>query len=109
VYPGSRCEGSIYLDDGHTFRYQQGEFLKQEFTCAAEGNSVRVKFGARQGTYTAWWKNFEVVIYGWPSERAEVKLPNGAAALRTQYDARAHALHIFVADIATEAELTVGR
>jgi alpha-glucosidase len=109
VYPGSRCEGSIYLDDGHTFKYQQGEFLRQDFTCAAEGNSVRVKFGARQGTYAPWWKNFEVVIYGWPSERAEVKLSNGAVALRTQYDARAHALHVVVADVAGEAELTVGR
>ena len=26
VYPGQQCRGSVYLDDGHTFRYQQGEF-----------------------------------------------------------------------------------
>ena len=49
VYPGQECAGSLYLDDGHTFRYQHGEFLRQKFTCKADGNSVRVDFGARQG------------------------------------------------------------
>ena len=50
VYPGQPCSGSLYLDDGHTFRYQRGEFLRQTFTCQSDGNSVRVNFGARQGT-----------------------------------------------------------
>ncbi len=31
VYPGQPCSGSLYLDDGHTFRYQHGEFLRQTF------------------------------------------------------------------------------
>ena len=29
--PGSDCKGSIYLDDGHTFRYKQGEYLRADF------------------------------------------------------------------------------
>ena len=42
VYPGQQCSGSLYLDDGHTLRYQHGEFLRQAFTCQADGESVRV-------------------------------------------------------------------
>jgi alpha-glucosidase len=108
VYPGALCEGSIYLDDGHSFRYQQGEFLRQEFHCEATGNSVRIQFGAREGTYAPWWKNIEVVVYDWPSKSADVKLPNGAAAT-TSYDGKAHALHILVPDMAVAAELTLSR
>jgi alpha-glucosidase len=108
VYPGPECSGSIYLDDGHTFRYQHGEFLRQEFKCQSDGNSMRVDFGARQGTYAPWWKSFEVVAYDWPSKRAEVKLSNAASPLKTSYDAPSHTLHIFMPDVAGAAELSIG-
>ncbi len=108
VYPGEQCTGSIYLDDGHTFRYQQGEFLRQAFSCQSDSNSLRVKFGARQGSYAPWWKTVEVVIYDWPSARADAKLSNGASPLKTSYDAQRRALHVVVPDIAGEAELSVG-
>jgi alpha-glucosidase len=108
VYPGEPCRGSIYLDDGHTFRYQQGEFLRQSFTCESAVNSVRVHFAAREGAYTPWWKNFEVVIYDWPTARAEAKLSTGTSPLKTTYDASRHALHVLVPDIPGEAELTIG-
>ena len=108
VYPGPQCSGSIYLDDGHTFRYQQGEFLRQEFKCQSDGNSVHMDFGARQGSYAPWWKSFEVVIYDWPSKHADVKLSNGTAPLKTSYDGASRALHVVVPDLAGEAELSVG-
>jgi alpha-glucosidase len=108
VYPGQQCSGSIYLDDGHTFRYQRGEFLRQGFTCQSDGNSVRVNFGARQGTYAAWWKTVEIVIYDWPSPQANAKLSSSEAPIKTSYDATAHALHVLIPDVAGEAELRIG-
>ncbi len=108
VYPGQQCSGSLYLDDGHTLRYQHGDFLRQAFTCQSDGNSVRVNFGARQGTYAPWWKTVEVVIYGWPSAQANAKLSSNAAPLQTWYDATQHALHVTIPDVAGEAELRVG-
>ena len=107
VYPGQQCNGSIYLDDGHTFRYQHGDFLRQAFTCQSEGNSVSVHFSARQGTYIPWWKTIEVVIYDWPSAQADAKLSTAATPLETKYDARAHALHILIPDVAGETDLSV--
>lgn len=107
VYPGEHCGGSIYLDDGHSFKYRKGEFLRQEFSCETAGDGVRVNFGAREGTYAAWWKEFEVVIYGWGSKGADVKL-SGGAVTRTSYDAKARALHVIVPDLASAAELTAG-
>jgi len=107
VYPGEKCNGSIYLDDGHTFAYQHGEFLRQEFTCQSDGHSVSVQFGERQGTYAPWWKQIEVVIYGWPSTKADAKLAGSAQPLRTTYDAATHALHVVVPEMARKGELQI--
>ena len=107
VYPGSDCSGSLYLDDGHTFRYQKGEFLRQALTCKADGNSVHLNFGARQGSYAPWWKMLEVVIYDWPSAHAEAKVSGSTYPLKTSYDAKQRALHIMLADVAAESQLSV--
>ncbi len=107
VFPGDKCTGSLYLDDGHTFAYQHGEFLRQEFTCQSTGHSVSVQFGARQGTYAPWWKRIEVVIYRWPSARADAKFAGSTQRLQTKYDASAHALHVFIPEAAEKQELRV--
>jgi len=109
IYPGQQCAGSLYLDDGHTFRYQRGEFLRQTFscTCESDANSVRVDFGARQGTYTPWWKTVDVVIYDWPSKQADATLSNSTLPLKTSYDAARRALHILMPDSRKETELRV--
>lgn len=108
VYPGPACSGSLYLDDGHTLRYQHGEYLRQTFSCQSDGNSVRINFGARQGTYAPWWKTVEVVIFDWPSTQADVKLSNNMSPTKTSYDAPAKALHVLIPDVAGEAELRIG-
>jgi len=106
VYPGPQCAGSIYLDDGHTFAYQRGEYLRQNFTCQSDGKSMHVSFSAREGSYAPWWKMVDVVIYDWPSPNAEAKLSSGAA-LRTSYDSKKRALHVMLPDVASAAELSV--
>jgi alpha-glucosidase len=107
VYPGSQCRGSIYLDDGHTLRYQKGEYLRQNFTCQSDASSVHLTFHAREGSYTPWWKFIEVVVYDWPSAHAEAKFSSSTYPLKTTYDAKQHALHMTLADVSGEAELTV--
>src|SRR5579864_4486250 len=107
VYPGSQCSGSIYLDDGHTFRYQKGEYLRQSFTCQSDANTMRLKFHAREGSYAPWWKFIEVVIYDWPSAHAEAKFSSSTYPLKTTYDAKQHALHMTLSDVPAEADLTI--
>jgi alpha-glucosidase len=107
VYPGSVCKGTVYLDDGHTFAYQHDKFLRQDFTCDADAKSVRLHFHPRQGSYTPWWKFVEVVVYDWPSARAEAKVSGSTYPLKTTYDPKQHALHVTLNDQAGEAELSV--
>ena len=107
VYPGADCIGTIYLDDGHTFAYQHGQFLRQNFTCEADAKSVRLKFQAREGSFAPWWKFMEVVVYDWPSARAEAKVTGSTYPLKTTYDPKQHALHMTLADQAGNAELSI--
>lgn len=107
VYPGSQCSGSVYLDDGHTFRYQHGEYLRQTFTCQSDANSMQLKFHVREGSYTPWWKFIEVVIYDWPSAHAEAKFSSSTYPLKTSYDPKQRALHVMLSDVPAEAELSV--
>ena len=107
VYPGPQCNGSIYLDDGHTLDYQQGKFLRQQFNCESDAKSVKLTFHAREGSFTPWWKFIEVVVYDWPSAHAEAKVSGSAYPLKTTYDVKQHVLHITLSDQAGEAELTI--
>ena len=107
VYPGSQCSGSLYLDDGHTFRYQHGEYLRQLLSCQSDGNSMRIKVHAREGSYTPWWKFIEVIVYDWPSAHAEAKFSSSTYPLKTTYDGKQHALHMTLSDVSAEAELSI--
>jgi alpha-glucosidase len=107
VYPGENCSGFIYLDDGHSLAYQQGKFLRQTITCQSDATSMHLKFHAREGSYTPWWKFIEVVIYDWPSAHAEAKFSGSTYPLKTTYDPKGHALHMTLSDVTGDAELSV--
>lgn len=107
LYPGGDCNGAIYLDDGHTFAYRHGQYLRQSITCQSDPKSVRLTFHPREGSYSPWWKIVELVVYDWPSAHAEAKFSGSAYPLKTTYDPKQHALHIMLADQTGEAELTI--
>jgi len=107
VYPGANCSGTIYFDDGHTFAYQHGDYLRQTFQCQSDATSTRITFHARQGSHAPWWRFMEVVIYDWPSAHAEARVSGSTYALKTTYDLKQHALHITLPDVAAESELIV--
>ena len=64
VYPGPDCRGSVYDDDGSTFAYQRGEFLRMQFTCEVHPDSVRVDLGEPQGTFRPWWTAVRITVFG---------------------------------------------
>ena len=71
VYPGPECHGSIYLDDGASFDYRSGGFLRQRFSCEtqADGGLV-ITVGEREGHYPAWWDRIEIVVHAGSPDQA---------------------------------------
>ena len=106
VYPGPNCNGSIYQDDGISFAYKQGEFLRQAFSCEVAEGEVRLKFSAREGSWAPWWKETEVVLYGWQSATANVTF-GGKPVSGSRYDQARGVLRIRIPERAGGGELRV--
>jgi alpha-glucosidase len=62
VYPGADCRGTLYWDDGKSV---QGATLRQAIRCAVTPAGLTLDFGARQGSFTPWWKEIAVTVHGW--------------------------------------------
>jgi alpha-glucosidase len=64
VYPAADCKGALYLDDGVSFDYRKGAFLRQPFSCAESGDAVTVTAGPAAGTYAPWFSSVVYAIHG---------------------------------------------
>jgi hypothetical protein len=76
----------VYLDDGDTFDYQRGAFLRLTATCEEAPGTVTVKTSAAQGTYTPWFSGVTFAIHGAPSAPKTVSVA-GKATRDFKYDA----------------------
>jgi alpha-glucosidase len=85
VYPGPNCSGTLYLDDGHTFNYQRGEFLREAFTCSQAEHSLSVKTVIVEGSYKPWFHDVQYTVYGIASPPKSVSL-DGTSAHDFRYD-----------------------
>src|SRR5262249_27311966 len=64
VYPGDDCHGSLYRDDGHSFNYQTGEFLRVNYSCAVAPGSITVSSKVEKAGYKPWWSEIDVQVFG---------------------------------------------
>jgi alpha-glucosidase len=72
VYAGDDCRGELYTDDGHSFAYRSGEFLRMSFACTVAPGGLRLELSKHSGSYPAWWKEVRVEVYGWQPTRDSV-------------------------------------
>ena len=96
VYAGEKCAGQLYQDDGRSFAYEKGAFLRERFMCEVRGDRIRMTISKREGSYPAWWKQIRVEIYGWTPSKNEV-LVNGAV-VATQIDRTDHNVGFHIPD-----------
>jgi alpha-glucosidase len=107
VYPGPDCRGDLYLDDGVSFAYQRGEYLRQALLCEVDsGNgTVNLVFAARQGKYRPWWTQLHIVVHDWVGTGAAVTI-NGRQ-VRVHYNAADASLKFTVPDQARATTLRI--
>jgi len=100
VYRGAQadaCTGNLYLDDGETYAYRTGAFLRVRFTCATDAEGIHLHISPHEGSYPAWWKEVRVEMYGWNEQRNQV-LINGRANASTAINPLPHGMSLTVAD-----------
>ena len=82
VYVGDDCRGSLYADDGKSFAYRHGEFLRLSFNCAVSADGLHLQISPRQGSFVPWWHQFRIEVYGFKPSSAAV-LQDGHASAAT--------------------------
>jgi alpha-glucosidase len=90
VYPGKDCKGSVYLDDGLSFAYRNGDFLRMEFTCAETPKGLTVHVGPHQGSYVPWWTSLQVEVYGSTAAAGKAVIAGTAEPVHSSFDAPHH-------------------
>jgi len=113
VYPptasGSDCGGSLYLDDGVSFEFKKGAFLRAQFACRLTPQGLIVTVAPREGTYEPWWKLLSIEVYGAskPATSASVSALNGAGAAQVSagFEAEHHRITALVSDDGKGLEL----
>jgi alpha-glucosidase len=104
VYPGADCRGSVYLDDGVSFGYARGNYLRQGFSCQQGSAELSIGFTAREGNYRPWWKTLVLEVHGMKGgEIAELK----GKRLATRFDKESSSLVIELPDIARAASVKI--
>ena len=97
VYMGEDCYGTLYQDDGHTFAYQKGEFLRVNFACEVTPQNMTVTSTIVKNAYKPWWTSTQLEIYGAGAEPKEVHIGDQLNH-DWRYDPKAHCLTLTVPD-----------
>jgi alpha-glucosidase len=119
VWPGERCAGEVYADDGRTEAFRAGAWRRLAVTCAAPPpaagacglagtptGTVRVD-ASTTGAYPAWWSSIVVVVHDLPAAPSGATLEGGGAR-RVRYDAATRAATIELGSAPDAFSLSVG-
>lgn len=103
VYAGDNCSGTLYLDDGKTYAYQHGDYLRMKFSCQLENDELVLRVSSHDGSYPAWWKNLRIEVYGWKPAAHQISV-NGKT-IQAQSVSLPHGFAIAIPDDGRGAEL----
>ncbi|MGB6835969.1 MAG: glycoside hydrolase family 31 protein [Candidatus Acidiferrum sp.] len=97
VYMGDDCHGTLYQDDGISFAYQKGEYLRVNFTCDISRDDMTVSSSIEKNGYKPWWNSAQLEIYGAGAEPKEVRI--GDLLIHDwRFDAQWHCVTLTVPD-----------
>ena len=99
------CTGSLYLDDGISYAYRKGDFLRLSFTCHRTPTGIQLHIGAHQGSFTPWWTQYRVEVYGATGPVHAATSTTGPVT--ASYDSDHHRILAFVPDNGNAIDLNV--
>ena len=82
VYSGPNCTGDLYQDDGKSFAFRTGAYLRLHFTCQVNlDGTLAVHIDAQQGSFIPWWKEVRIEAFGWTPKRHLAIAEQGTLAI----------------------------
>jgi alpha-glucosidase len=107
IYPGKDCQGSLYQDDGKTFSYKQGKFLRIDFSCEVTTTGVSFHKVERHRGVQPWWTQIHLEVYGWDAPKATVTWKGNSDARSTTVDTSRHVVSVDLLDCAQSEDLEI--
>jgi alpha-glucosidase len=106
VYPptafGAGCDGSLYLDDGVSYDFRKGDYLRVKFTCRLSARGLILTVAPHEGSFEPWWKLLSIEVYGATKPYTGAAITaldrSGATPISTSFDAEHHRVTALVAD-----------
>ena len=74
VYAGENCHGALYQDDGHSYDYQNGDFLRMAYSCKVSPTGISVASHIEKNAFKPWWSAVDLKIYGVVSKPKSVRV-----------------------------------
>jgi alpha-glucosidase len=97
IYMGQDCRGTLYQDDGHTFAYQKGDFLRVNYACDVSARETSITGKIEKNGYHPWWNSAQLQIYGAATEPKEVHIGDQLTR-EWRFDNKAHCITLTVPD-----------
>jgi alpha-glucosidase len=114
VYPpaqaGQDCGGSLYLDDGASYAFKNGDSLRVAFSCHATAQGLTVTVDPHRGSFAPWWKLLSIEVYGAsrPAAGASAAIDGAKPApVMPGYDPEHHRITAILPDDGKGLELQV--
>lgn len=107
VYVGDGCKGSVYLDDGVSYDFKQGKFLRMNSSCFVDHRVLHIVAAPHQGSYKAWWSKITFEIYGWQGPVRQATATAAGVAVPVAWSGASHCWRITVPDDGAGVELTL--
>jgi alpha-glucosidase len=83
VFAGDDCHGDLYEDDGKSFDFRSGQYLRIHFACTVKADgTLQIHFGPRQGSYTPWWTQVRLETFGWAPSAKRITSTGGSWPLQ---------------------------
>jgi alpha-glucosidase len=101
VYPGDNCHGALYQDDGHSYDYQKGAFLRVAYSCTVANHTLTVASHIEKNGFKPWWNMTELRIYGIDGSPKEVILRDKTFS-SWRYDKAEHFVEMTVPDAVSD-------
>ena len=84
VFPGENCHGELYQDDGKSYDFRKGAFLRLKFSCTVNPDgSIAVDVAAREGSFKPWWTSYRIEVVGAKTLRPDTGQNTGPAEQTT--------------------------
>lgn len=91
------CRGALYQDDGESFAYREGKFIRVAYACEVTDAAVAIASRVGHDGYAPWWNEARLTVFGVERRPASVSV-DGVDAKGWGYDANARTLVFTVAD-----------